>query len=86
MGTFLGILLCYGLIGPVAGNMTKATDDEHSYYQALRSVLVAFMKGSPPTLAVEYGRRSIPGHVRPSFQETEKYIKGGGESAAAPAA
>jgi chemotaxis protein MotA len=85
VGTFLGILLCYGLIGPVAGNMTKATDAEHSYYQALRAVIVAFMKGSPPSLAVEYGRRSIPGDVRPSFQETEKYIKGGG-AAAAPAA
>ncbi len=85
VGTFLGILLCYGVIGPVAGNMTKATDAEHSYYQALRSVIVAFMKGSPPSLAVEYGRRSIPGDVRPSFQETEKYIKGGG-AAATPAA
>jgi chemotaxis protein MotA len=85
VGTFLGILLCYGLIGPVAGNMTKATDAEHSYYQALRAVIVAFMKGSPPSLAVEYGRRSIPGDVRPSFQETEKYIKGGGAAAAAPA-
>jgi chemotaxis protein MotA len=85
VGTFLGILLCYGLIGPVAGNMTKATDAEHSYYQALRAVIVAFMKGSPPSLAVEYGRRSIPGDVRPSFQETEKYIKGGG-AAPAPAA
>jgi chemotaxis protein MotA len=85
VGTFLGILLCYGVIGPVAGNMTKATDAEHSYYQALRAVIVAFMKGSPPSLAVEYGRRSIPGDVRPSFQETEKYIKGGG-AAATPAA
>ncbi|HZC65466.1 MAG TPA: flagellar motor stator protein MotA, partial [Candidatus Dormibacteraeota bacterium] len=84
VGTFLGILLCYGVIGPVAGNMTKASDAERSYYQALRAVIVAFMKGSPPSLAVEYGRRSIPGDVRPSFQETEKYIKGGG--AAAPAA
>ena len=85
VGTFLGILLCYGVIGPVAGKMTKAADAEHSYYQALRAVIVAFMKGSPPSLAVEYGRRSIPGDVRPSFQETEKYIKGGG-AAAPPAA
>lgn len=65
--------------------MTKSTDDEHSYYQVLRAVIVAFMKGSTPSLAVEYGRRSIPGHVRPSFQETEKYIKGRGGDAA-PAA
>lgn len=85
VGTFLGILMCYGLVGPLASNMTKAGDEQHSYYQVLRAIIVAFMKGSPPTLAVEYGRRSIPGHVRPSFQETEKFIKGGG-AAAAPAA
>jgi chemotaxis protein MotA len=46
--------------------------------------MTAFMKGIPPTVAVEFGRRAIPGHVRPSFQDLEKYIKGGG-SAAAPA-
>jgi chemotaxis protein MotA len=52
--------------------------------------MVAFMKGIPPTVAVEFGRRAIPGHVRPSFQDLEKYIKGGGggggEAAPAPAA
>jgi chemotaxis protein MotA len=78
VGTFLGILLCYGLIGPIAGNMTKTSDEEHAYYHVLRVVIVSFMKGTPPTIAVEYGRRAIPGHVRPSFQDTEKHIKGGG--------
>src|SRR5271169_5080940 len=86
VGTFLGILLCYGLVGPLAANMAKAGEEQHSYYQVLRAILVAFMKGAPPSLAVEYGRRSIPGHVRPSFQETEKFIKGGGGAAAAPPA
>jgi chemotaxis protein MotA len=86
VGTFLGILLCYGVIGPVAGNMTKVVDEEHAYYQVMRMILVAFLKGSPPTVAVEYGRRSIPGHVRPSFQQTENFIKGKGDGAAAAAA
>jgi chemotaxis protein MotA len=86
VGTFLGILLCYGLIGPIAGNMGKIAEDEHSYYHVLRVVMVSFMKGAPPTIAVEFARRAIPGHVRPSFQETEKYIKGGGGTAAVPAA
>jgi chemotaxis protein MotA len=85
VGTFLGILLCYGLIGPVAANMAKAADDEHAYYHVLRVVIVSFMKGTPPTIAVEFARRAIPGHVRPSFQETEKHIKNSG-GAAAPAA
>src|SRR5579863_9322700 len=85
VGTFLGILLCYGLIGPIAANMSKAADDEHAYYHVLRVVIVSFMKGTPPTIAVEFARRAIPGHVRPSFQETEKFIKSSG-GAAAPAA
>jgi chemotaxis protein MotA len=68
--------------------MGKSADDEHAYYYVLRVVIIAFMKGTPPTVAVEFGRRAIPGHVRPSFQDTEKYIKntGGGDATAAPAA
>jgi len=82
VGTFLGILLCYGLVGPVAVNMGKSSEEEHAYYHVLRVALVSFMKGTPPTVAVEYARRAIPGHVRPSFQETESHIKNrGGEAA-----
>ncbi|HSC44322.1 MAG TPA: flagellar motor stator protein MotA [Candidatus Acidoferrum sp.] len=83
VGTFLGILLCYGLIGPIASSMTKAVDDENAYYHVMRTVIVSFMKGSPPSVAVEYGRRAIPSHVRPSFQDTEKAVKNKGEAAAA---
>jgi chemotaxis protein MotA len=82
VGTFLGILMCYGLVGPIAANMAKTADDEHAYYNVLRVLMIAFMKGSAPVLAVEFGRRAIPGHVRPSFQETEKFVR---DKAAAPA-
>ena len=81
VGTFLGILLCYGLVGPVSSNMAKAVDDEHAYYQVLRVMIVAFMKGTAPSMAVEIGRRAIPGHVRPSFQDAEKFIKDKGGAA-----
>jgi chemotaxis protein MotA len=84
VGTFLGILLCYGLIGPIASSMTKAVDQEHAYYHVMRVIIVSFMKGAPPSVAVEYGRRAIPGHVRPSFHDTEKNIKN--KADAAPAA
>jgi chemotaxis protein MotA len=83
VGTFLGILLCYGLVGPIAANMSKSSEDEHAYYHVLRVALVSFMKGTPPTVAVEYARRAIPGHVRPSFQEAESHIKNRGGAAAA---
>ncbi|HWF39253.1 MAG TPA: flagellar motor stator protein MotA [Candidatus Acidoferrales bacterium] len=82
VGTFLGILMCYGLVGPISSSMGKIADDEHAYYNVLRVLIIAFMKGSPPVLAVEFGRRAIPGHVRPSFQETEKFIR---QKSAAPA-
>jgi len=85
VGTFLGILLCYGMVGPLAQNMTKSVEEEHAYYGVLRVVMIAFMKGISPLLAVEMGRRAIPGYVRPSFTEIEKACREAG-SAASPAA
>ena len=86
VGTFLGILLCYGLVGPVAANMAKTVEEEHCYQQVLRVAIIAFIKGTPPIMAVEVARRAVPAHVRPSFQELEKSCRGGGEAAAAAAA
>jgi chemotaxis protein MotA len=83
VGTFLAILLCYGLVGPIAANMAKISDDEHAYLQVLRVVIVAFLKGTAPILAVEFARRAIPGHVRPSFQEVEAICRGAAPAAAA---
>jgi len=81
VGTFLGILLCYGLVGPLAANMTKAAEEEHAYLGVLRVLVISFLKGSAPIQAVEVGRRAIPGHLRPSFQEVEKACRSGGASA-----
>jgi chemotaxis protein MotA len=78
-------VLCYGLVGPLASNMAKSVDDEHAYYQVLRVMIVAFMKGTAPTMAVEIGRRALPGNVRPAFQEAETFIKDKGGAAAAAA-
>lgn len=72
VGTFLGILLCYGMVGPIAANLTKVVDEEHSYYHVLRVVILSFLKGMSPTLAVEAGRRAAPEHVRPTFKEVEQ--------------
>lgn len=88
VGTFLGILLCYGMVGPLASNMSKMVDEEHSYYHVLRVMMIAFIKGTAPIMAVEMGRRAIPGHARPSFAEVEKACreKAGDSGAAAKAA
>jgi chemotaxis protein MotA len=80
VGTFLGILLCYGLFGPLASNMTKMNEAEMQYFQVLRLGVISFIKGCAPILAVEFARRSIPAHLRPSFQDMEKAVKGGGAS------
>jgi len=72
VGTFLGILLCYGVVGPLASNMAKLIDDEHAYYHVLRVVMLSFLKGMSPTLAIEVARRAVPEHVRPSFKEVEQ--------------
>jgi len=85
VGTFLGILLCYGFVGPIAANMAKTAEDERAYLHVLRVVMITFLKGTAPIMAVEAARRAVPGHVRPSFSEVEKACRGGG-SEAAPAA
>jgi chemotaxis protein MotA len=86
VGTFLGILLCYGFVGPIAANMAKTAEEERAYLYVLRVVMISFLKGTAPIMAVEAARRAIPGHVRPSFQEVEKACRAGGTQAAAAAA
>ncbi len=78
VGTFLGILFCYGIFGPLGSNMQKINDSEIEYMHVLRAGVGAFMKGAAPILAVEMARRSIPPHVRPSFKDMEQKVKGGG--------
>src|SRR6202789_1535034 len=60
VGTFLGILLCYGLVGPISSNMTKLNEGRAQYYQCIRQGLLSFLDGSSPILAVEFARRSLP--------------------------
>jgi chemotaxis protein MotA len=83
VGTFLGILLCYGLVGPLAASMGKLAEEEHAYIYVLRVVLISFIKGAAPIQALEFGRRAIPGHVRPGFNEMEKSCKSSSTAAVA---
>jgi len=83
VGTFLGILLCYGLFGPLAGAMAKINDAESEYYHCLRVGVISFIKGSPPMISAEFARRTIPSACRPSFKEMELACKGGGAAASA---
>ena len=82
VGTFLGILLCYGLLGPMASRMGKSADEEGHFYHVVRVAVISFLKGTSPLIAIEFARRAVPGHVRPSFQELENACKGKGPPAA----
>ena len=89
VGTFLGILLCYGLVGPLAASMTKEANAANSYLHVIRVIIVAFLKGLAPMLALEMGRRAIPDYARPTFDEMETACKrpaAAEASAASPAA
>jgi chemotaxis protein MotA len=77
VGTFLGILLCYGFLGPLASNLGKLNDAESDHLRCLRQGVMAFIRGSAPVLAVEFARRSVPGELRPSFKELEAVCRGG---------
>jgi chemotaxis protein MotA len=88
VGTFLGILLCYGIFGPLAGAMSKNHDAEGQYFAFLRMAALAFTKELSPIMAAEMARRSIPPGVRPTFQEMEASCRASGKAApeAAPQA
>ena len=69
VGTFLGVLLCYGLVGPLASRLEGRCEAHTHHLQVLRTGIVAFADGMSPILAVEAARRSIPVEWRPGFEE-----------------
>ena len=77
VGTFLGVLLSYGLFGPLASQMAKIVAKEGKYLIAIKAGLLSFAKGAPAMVAIEYARRSIDPENRPSFRETEEAVKKG---------
>lgn len=75
VGTFMGVLLAYGFVGPLARNMERNVLQEAKYLECIKAALLAFSKSMPPAVAVEYGRRAIDPGNRPTFKETEENIK-----------
>lgn len=72
VGTFLGIWLSYGFVGPVANALRAASDAENKYYQCIRAGLLAHLHGCPPSVSVEYARKALLSDVRPTFYEVEE--------------
>jgi chemotaxis protein MotA len=75
VGTFLGILACYGFVGPMATSLEHNVDFEGQYLATIKNGVLALSKGLAPAIAVEFARRSIPAELRPTFSETEAYCR-----------
>ena len=86
VGTFLGILLSYGFVQPVAHSLEHRVHEELTIEQTIKAGLLALHKGFAPAIAVEFARRVIPEEVRPSFEETEQLCRNARSGSAAAAA
>jgi len=75
VGTFLGILLAYGFVSPVANLMEVHVDESTKYFQTIKSGMIAFVNGSPPPTAVEFARKVAYSTERPSFLELEEHLR-----------
>jgi len=71
VGTFLGIILCYGFVGPLAASMKHRLNDTKQYLVCMKNALLSFNKGVAGVIAVEFARRSLYAEVRPDFIELE---------------
>ena len=75
VGTFLGVLLCYGFVGPMAVNLEHKANEDNVFFQVIKVALVAFVGGAAPQMAVEFARRAVPGSDKPTFDELEKTVR-----------
>jgi chemotaxis protein MotA len=75
VGTFLGVLLAYGMVGPCATRLKGVVEEESRYFDVIRAVLVAHLHGNAPQVAVETGRKMVPTGLMPSFQELEQALQ-----------
>ncbi|TNC51575.1 flagellar motor stator protein MotA [Rubellimicrobium rubrum] len=81
VGTFLGVFLAYGLVGPFATKLKMVLEEDGHFYQLIRQVLVANLHAHAPNICIEVGRQATPGHNRPSFSELEEALKAAKEAA-----
>lgn len=88
VGTFLGVLLSYGLVGPLAAALRAEREEEIVYFQCIRSGLIAYLNGDPPQICIEFARKVLPDSIQPDFDEMEAAVKTSvlPSQAAAPAA
>jgi chemotaxis protein MotA len=75
VGTFLGIFLCYGLVGPMGQYLDKYFSEEHQYFDCIKTGLLCHLQGNAPAVSAEFARKVIPDVVKPSFKELEEAMQ-----------
>ena len=75
VGTFLGVLLAYGFVGPLGSALKHLADEEAAYFVCIKTCFIATLQGYGPDLALEYGRKTLPSVVRPSFSQLEESLR-----------
>ena len=75
VGTFLGVFLAYGLVGPFSAKVKTVVEEDAHFYQLIREVLVANLHNHSTNICIEVGRQNTPSHCRPSFTELEEALK-----------
>jgi len=76
VGTFLGILLGYGFVGPVASAMETRSNEDAKPFELVKTALMASVRGYPPPVAIEFARKQLFSDIRPSFADLENELKG----------
>lgn len=76
VGTFLGVFLAYGFVGPFAMRMKFAVDEDANFYRLIREVLISNLHNHATNICIEVGRQNMPHHIRPSFGDLEEALKG----------
>jgi chemotaxis protein MotA len=75
VGTFLGVFLAYGLVGPFASRLKTVVEEDGHFYQLIREVLVANLHQHTPNICIEVGRQNTPASYRPEFNELEEALR-----------
>ena len=75
VGTFMGVLLSYGFVGPIGAAIKNRGEAEQRYFLCIKAAILAYMQGYAPSVAVEFARKSLNTDVRPSFYEVEEAVE-----------
>ena len=73
-GTFMGIFMSYTMVAPVASRLAQISTEEAQMFNVIKSILICYLHGNAPQVAVELGRRNVPAHLQPTFIELEDHL------------